>query len=135
MALLRNHRGLVLTDANGRELTTGCTIDDAMFGAGIATGKEVKWSVPDGFEVAGEPAALDSTLVGKHVYMRWETYGWQLGKITAVVTKDTPRLFKSFNFRCIWADGSKGPAKFGVDNYAYGPDARLNSWVILEPAS
>ena len=97
--------------------------------------KEVKWSVPDGFEVAGEPAALDSTLVGKHVYMRWETYGWQLGKITAVVTKDTPRLFKSFNFRCIWADGKSGPAKLGVDNYAYGPDARLNSWVILEPAS
>lgn len=35
---LRNHRGAVLTDANGRELTKGCTIDDAMFGAGIATG-------------------------------------------------------------------------------------------------
>ena len=45
--------------------------------------------------MAEEPAALDSKLVGAHIFMRWETYGWQLGKITAVITKDTPRLFKS----------------------------------------
>ena len=57
--------------------------------------------------MAEEPAALDSKLVGAHIFMRWETYGWQLGKITAVITKDTPRLFKSFNYRCLWADGTK----------------------------
>ena len=35
----------------------------------------------------------------------------------------------------VWADGSKGPAKLAVDNYAYGTHARLNSWVILVPAA
>ena len=91
--------------------------------------REVKWSVPDGFQVANEPEALDKSLVGKQIYMRWETYGWQLGKITGIVTKDTPRLIKKFNYRCVWADGSRGPAMLGVQNYAYGPDARFNSWV------
>ena len=40
--------------------------------------------------------------------MRWEKYGWQLGRITDIVTNATPRVFKKFNYRIIWADGSKG---------------------------
>ena len=65
--------------------------------------------------------------------MRWEEIGWQLGKIADIITDATPRLFKSgFNFRIIWSDGSKGPAKLSVDNYAYGDAAQLNSWVILQ---
>ena len=51
-------------------------------GDGSPQVREVKWSVPAGFEVAEEPAKLDESLVGKHVYLRWEKYGWQLGKIT-----------------------------------------------------
>ena len=47
--------------------------------------------------------------------MRWETYGWQMGKITGMVTSGTPRLIKKF-YRIVWADGSKGPAKLQVDN-------------------
>ena len=39
---------------------------------------EVKWSIPDGFKVADEPAELDARLVGEYVYLRWERYGWQL---------------------------------------------------------
>ena len=42
--------------------------------------------------------------------------------ITDVITAATPRLFKKFNFRLVWADKSKGPASLGVANYAYGPD-------------
>ena len=60
------------------------------------------WSVPDGFKVAAEPENLDKSLVGSTVYMRWETYGWQLGRITDVVTDATPRLFKKFNYRMVW---------------------------------
>ena len=67
--------------------------------------------------------------------MRWETFGWQIGKITDVITEATPRLFKTFNFRLVWADKSKGPASLRVQNYAFGPDARLNSWVILEQSA
>ena len=76
--------------------------------------KDVSWSVPDGFEVADEPSKLDDTLVGSSVYMRWEKYGWQLGRITDIVTDATPRVFKKFNYRITWADGSKGPAKLSV---------------------
>ena len=93
---------------------------------------EVRWFVPDGFQVAAEPEKLDNTLIGSTIYMRWETFGWQLGKITDVITEATPRLVKKFNFRLVWADKSKGPASLRVQNYAFGADARLNSWVILE---
>eukprot|EP00966_Prymnesium_polylepis_P294947 6811102-Prymnesium_polylepis.1 len=64
--------------------------------------------------------------------MRWEKYGWQVGKITDVITKKTPQLFKKFNYRVIWADNQKGPSKLGVDSYGFhGESARINSWVIL----
>ena len=82
------------------------------------------------------PAKLDETLIGETVYMRWETYGWQLGKITGVVTEATPRLFNKYNFRLAWSGRTsrQGPGSLTVKNYAYGPDARLNSWVILKKA-
>ena len=95
--------------------------------------REVRWSVPDGFQVADEPAKLDASLVDNHVYMRWEQFGWQLGKINGIITRSTPRLFKQYKFRLVSADGSKGPAKLSVENYAFGPQARYNSWVILKP--
>ena len=57
----------------------------------------MRWSVPDGFTVAPEPSILDVSLVDRAVYMRWETYGWQMGKITGIVTSATPRLVKKFN--------------------------------------
>ena len=78
---------------------------------------------------------LDVSLVDSAVYMRWETYGWQMGKITGMVTSATPRLVKKFNYRIVWADGSKGPAKLQVDNFGHGSHARYNSWVILTPAT
>eukprot|EP00966_Prymnesium_polylepis_P336783 7391746-Prymnesium_polylepis.1 len=92
---------------------------------------EVKWYLPSKFEVAPEPARLDSSLVGEIVFMRWETYGWQVGKITDIITQRTPQLFKKFNFRVVWADKSKGPCKLAVESYAFGESARLNSWVML----
>ena len=66
------------------------------------------------------------------IFMRWEKYGWQVGKITDVITNKTRQLFNKFNYRVVWADKSKGPTKLGVDNYAFGESAGLNSWVILK---
>ena len=110
--------------------------EDGEEGAALSRGiREVRWSVPDGFTVAPEPSILDVSLVDRAVYMRWETYGWQMGKITGMVTSATPRLVKKFNYRIVWADGSKGPAKLQVDNYGHGSHARYNSWVILTPAT
>ncbi len=68
----------------------------------------------------------------KHIYMRWERYGWQLlGKITDAITSKTPQLLKKFNFRIVWCDSTKGPA---TANYSHGPDAQFDSWVLLKPS-
>ena len=147
MATLKNQRGQPLLDADGQEIKEGSVVvapgcqqdaegEEGEEGAALSRGiREVRWSVPDGFTVALEPSILDVSLVDSAVYMRWETYGWQMGKITGMVTSATPRLVKKFNYRIVWADGSKGPAKLQVDNYGHGSHARYNSWVILIPAT
>ena len=107
---------------------------------------EVRWFVPDGFQVAAEPETLDNTLIGSTIYMRWETFGWQLGKITDVITEATPRLFKKFNFCLVWARSGqtslRGQPVFAFKTMRttmhlvlFGADARLNSWVILEQSA
>ena len=113
---------------------------DSMFGEGIARGtvpleKGDRVNVQIDCGSHEEPSKLDDTLVGSSVYMRWEKYGWQLSRITNMFTNSSPtprpRVFKKFNYRIIWADGSKGPAKLCVENYGHGSDARYNSWAIL----
>ena len=84
--------------------------------------------MPDDFKIAPEPAILDGSLVDSAVYMRWETFLWH-------GPNATPRLVKKFNYRIVWADGIKGPAKLQVDNYGHGSHARYNSWVMLTPAT
>ena len=77
-------------------------------------------------------SGVDASLVGKHIYMRWKDYGWQLGKVYEQITNANPRLFKKFNYRVVWADTAKGPTSLRVENYAHGSDAALDSWVVLE---
>ena len=97
---------------------------------------EVQWAVPEGFTIASEPETLGSSLVGEMIYMRWEKpYGWQVGKVTDVITRSTPRLVQKFSRRVVWADGSKGPSKLAVENYGGGPNAKYNMWVVLKPAT
>ena len=64
-----------------------------------------------------QPSQLDDSLVGSSVHVRWETYGWQLGRVTCslsdIVTdgNSTPiACTKSSSDRIVWADCSKGPA-------------------------
>ena len=48
----------------------------------------------------------------KLVYIRWEPpHGWSLGTITHKITSATPRLFKKFNFKVKYIDGSIGPGQ------------------------
>ena len=77
-------------------------------------------SVPDGFHC--RPRAFDT--------------GWQrclhaLGDVRLAYGQDhrdshechalvTPRLIKKCNYRIVWADGSKGPAKLQVKTMAMG---------------
>ena len=76
---------------------------------------------------------LDESLVGKSVYMRWQKYGWQLGRIYAKLPKDTPRLFNTFNYRVVWADKTKGPAMLAVANYGFGEHAPRRLLVLGHP--
>jgi hypothetical protein len=68
------------------------------------------------------------------VYTRWETYGWQLGKITGVVTEATPRLFKKSNFRLVWANNrqtSRRGQAYKSHRKKTMPTVQMrNSWVI-----
>ena len=88
--------------------------------------------MPDGFTLGAEPSKLDASLVGKHIYMRWKDYGWQLGKVYEQITSANPRLLKKYNYRVVWADTAKGPTSLRLENYAHGSDAALDSWVVLE---
>ena len=66
-----------------------------------------------GLKVLPKPAKLDASLVGKLVYLRWESpAGWVLGTVKdEEITRATPCLFKKFNYRVAWiVDKSKGPA-------------------------
>ena len=98
--------------------------------------REVKWSaLPEDLVVADKPEKLDDALVGLFLFMRWPApHGWQVGKITSKITSATPRLFKSFNYRCTWSDGWSNQM-LSLDEYGGGAEAKYNSWVILEKAA
>lgn len=91
----------------------------------------ISWSIPRGFKVAPKPSAINEQCVGLMVYMKWEKFGWQLGKVTDLITSATPRLARSFNVRVSWSDG-RGPCKLDLNIYAHGDDAPENAWVFLE---
>ena len=71
-------------------------------------------------------------------YLNWKDYGWSLGKVTELITKSTPLLFKKYNVRAIWAvEGRlkkkcKGPCMLDLKMYKSGADAQLDSWVFLD---
>ena len=85
--------------------------------------------------MADKPEKLDDALVGLFLFMRWPApHGWQVGKITSKITSATPRLFKSFNYRCTWSDGWSNQM-LSLDECGGGAEAKYNSWVILEKAA
>ena len=100
----------------------------------------IPWRVPDGFKVATQPARIDESAVGRFLYLNWKDYGWSLGKVTELITKSTPLLFKKYNVRAIWAvEGRlnkkcKGPCMpdLILKMYKSGADAQLDSWVFLD---
>ena len=112
----RRHRGQPLTNADGQVSKVGSTMVGSMFGEGIARGT-VRFEKGDGVNVckstgvgrrqqlnAGKPPSRgsrirswrDYSLFGSSVHMRWEEYGWQLCRITDIITNATPRVFKKF---------------------------------------
>ena len=62
----------------------------------------------------------------KLVYIRWEPpHGWSLGTITHKITSATPRLFKKFNFKVKYIDGSIGPGQPPSRQLRFRPDCAV----------
>ena len=84
----------------------------------------MKWSIPDGFEVADEPAELNASLVDSHVYMRWEKYASTVGSWKKSTTSShAPPRDCSNNTTFAWFGlmaKTLGPAKLSVENDAFG---------------
>ena len=140
------------TRKKGNALKLGQLVIDNIFGEGEVRGTEplekgagvnvlIRWvEKPDekprsrGAQHLTQPQLLDESLIGKLVFIRWESpWGWSLGTIIEKLTKEaTPRLFKKFNYRVKYMDGSKGPANLPLVNYAHGAGAAYNSWCLLE---
>ena len=79
------------------------------------------------------PSSTDASLVGQLIYLRWEKYGWQLGKISKMLdAKTAPRLIKKYNYHVSWDDGGKGATMLPLDAYKGGAEAGFNSWLLLE---
>lgn len=120
---------LIVDDAPGSDLSSEDTDnsgeeDDEDIDA-------VSWGLPRGFEIMNKPGQIDEACVGCFVFLNWEKFGWQLGKITELITLATPRLFQQFNVRVSWADG-RGPCKLDLDMYLHGESAPCNAWVLLK---
>ena len=83
-------------------------------------------------------ARIDESAVGRFIYLNWKDYGWSLGKVTELITKSTPLLFRKYNVRAIWAvEGKlnkkcKGPCMLDLKMYKSGANAQLDSWVFLD---
>ncbi|KAL1504379.1 hypothetical protein AB1Y20_010785 [Prymnesium parvum] len=93
--------------------------------------QEVFWNLSDALKVDEKPLRLDDSLMGRMIYMRWDTpHGWLVGTITQRFTQETPRLAAKFNYRVRWFDGWDNH-KLMLDNYQGGADAPYSSWVLL----
>ena len=85
--------------------------------------------------MAAKPTALDDSVLGATIFRRWDApHGWCVGKISSKITNATPRLFKNYNFRCVWSDGWTNNL-LTLEQYAGGPSAAYDSWVILKKGS
>ena len=90
--------------------------------------------------MAKAPAKIDNgSCVGRFIFSNWKDYGGSLGMVKdLIVTAATPRLYKQYNVRVIWAvegklnRSSHDPCKLDLKAYASGPEAPLDSWVFLD---
>ena len=74
-------------------------------------------------------------MLGATIFRRWDApHGWCVGKFSSKITNATPRLFKNYNFRCVWSDGWTNNL-LTLEQYAGGPSAAYDSWVILKKGS
>ena len=106
-------------------MTDGATAMDA--------GGLVKPEVNDALESYTAPAVDDASCVGRFIYLRWKYYGWSLGMVKELITAATPRLFKHYKVRVIWAvdegmlDRRPSHGQCNLDLKACGPSMARGS--------
>ena len=77
--------------------------------------------------------------MGSIIYLRWDPpYGWCVGRIERMYTKDTPRLFKKYNYEIEWAAETRKKVSsdhmLSLDTYlgkTLGETAPAGSWQLL----
>ena len=78
---------------------------------------------------------MNSSCKGRHIFQKWEDFGWDVGKISLYFPRGT-----KYNFEITWTDGKRdtwlhedrwGPVE-GEVTAADGSDTRPDgAWVLL----
>ena len=102
--------------------------------------------LPPGFQPAAMPphgymlVPLDPAgqqMIGQYMLVKWPTYGWCLGKISAWNTNPKRKVCKqTVNFIVFYPDdGSSGPHCLSLDNCSIDTDddPPNHTWLLLEP--
>jgi len=78
-------------------------------------------------------------MIGQHILLKWPTYGWCLGKISAWNTNPKYKVCKqTVNFTVFYPDDcSSGPHCLSLDNYNtdihnVSPN---HTWLLLQPST
>lgn len=87
--------------------------------------------VPEGFSlVRGPPKALNQSLVGKFVFLKWHVTGWEVGKVQSYFSRGHGS--QKFNYDIKWmSDGSLRGYKLSLESYGGGDNKAVGSWVLL----
>jgi len=101
-----------------------------------------EWWLPDGYVVQEEPPALEQVefgneagdaLVGRKIMFNWDGIGWCEGLIEA--RNDEKRFRIDGDFVNFWVhypiDDNLSRHNLELNDYAFGPEADLDSWVLL----
>ena len=128
MAVLRNHRGDIITDAKGQQIKVGTTVTDDMFGDGIARGTVaqekgegvnilVDWlgpgshdkpksrgAGPDGKWRTSLQSSTTASSAAASICVGRSTAGSSARSQTQL-RMPPPASSKSSNYRIMWADG------------------------------
>jgi len=104
--------------------------------------------LPTGFQPALTPpndtmlVPLDPVgqqMIGQYILLKWPTYGWCLGKISACNTNPKRKVSKQIvNFTVFYPnDDSSGPHCLSLDNYNVDidNDSPNHTWLLLEPST
>ena len=138
---LVNHDGRPLEDSAGDEIREGVTVRDVMFGQGIATGTiPIAHGLGVNVTIKCLGVSDDDRPPSRSAEDLTVVYFRSAGSFHTGAAFESGEVHRARGVNDAAAAAArekcrnKGPASLKVSNYAFGPDARYNSWVLLEGA-